>query len=76
MGAFVYPWAEKNLGATDKLKLGIVGNKQSYSSANTVASAHKPTHVKLPSKNQPQPFGKHIAANVKISTKKLSKNLA
>ena len=69
VGAFVYPQAERNLGVTDKLKLGIVGDNQCYSSANTAASAHKPTHVKLPNKNQSQPFGKHIAANVKKSAK-------
>ena len=37
----VYPRAERNLGATDNKKLGIVGNNQCYSSANTVASNHK-----------------------------------
>ena len=57
------------LGVTDKSKLGIVGNNQCYSSANTVASAQKTTHVKLPSKNQSQPPGERVAVKMSNLTK-------
>ena len=73
VNAFVYPRAERNLGVTDKLKSCIVGNNQCYSSANTIVSAHEPNHVKFPSKNQSQLFGKHMAANMNSLTKSCQK---
>ena len=45
-----YPQAERNLGATDNIKLGIAGNNQGYSSADTAAKTHKVPYVKLSSK--------------------------
>ena len=55
-----YPRVEKNLGATDNMKLGIAGNNQGYSSAHTVAKIHKVPYVKLSSKAQSQPSSKLI----------------
>ena len=54
-----YPRVERNLGATDNIKLGIAGNNQGYSSAHTVAKIHKVPYVKL-SKAQSQPSSKSI----------------
>ena len=55
-----YPRVERNLGATNNIKLGIAGNNQGYSSAHTVAKIHKVPHVKLSSKAQSQPSSKSI----------------
>ena len=58
-----YPRAERNLGATDNIKLGIAGNNQGYSSADTVAKTHKVPYVKSSSKAQSQPSSKLIHTN-------------
>ena len=58
-----YPRVERNLGATNNIKLGIAGNNQGYSSAHTVAKIHKLPYVKLSSKAQSQPSSKSICKN-------------
>ena len=55
-----YPRVERNLGATDNIKLGTAGNNKGYSSAHTVAKIHKVPYVKLSSKAQSQPSSKLI----------------
>ena len=58
-----YPQAERNLGTTDNIKLGIAGNIQGYSSADTVAKTHKAPYVKSSSKAQSQPSCKLICTS-------------
>ena len=58
-------------GATDNIKLGIAGNNQVYSSADTVAKTHKVPYVKSSSKAQSQPSSKLLRTNKNPTAKNL-----